>query len=55
MLDITAAPIAPPMVRILAFMPLATPVWAGGTAWTMRFDMAEKARPSPMPSSVLAR
>ena len=39
-LAITAAPIEPPMVRMLAFMPLATPVCSGGTAATMRFDIA---------------
>jgi hypothetical protein len=54
MLDMTAAPMAPPMVRMLAFIPLATPVCSAGTAWTMRLDMAEKARPRPTPSSVLA-
>ena len=47
MLAMTRAPIDPPMVRMLAFIPLATPVWPGGTAWTMRLDMAEKARPKP--------
>ena len=55
MLDMTAAPMAPPMVRMLAFIPLATPVCAGGTAWTIRLDMAEKASPRPTPSRVLAR
>ena len=32
MLAISAAPIEPPMVRMLAFMPLATPVCSAGTA-----------------------
>ena len=35
MLDITAAPIAPPMVRILAFIPLATNVFWGPMALAM--------------------
>ena len=54
MLDMTPAPTAPPIVRMFAFMPLATPVWAGGTARTIRLDMAENARPSPMPRQALA-
>ena len=55
MLAMTAAPTAPPIVRMFAFIPLATPVWEGGTAWTIRFDIAENASPSPTPSSVLTR
>ena len=49
MLAITAAPMLPPIVRMLAFMPLATPVCDGGTAPTISADMAEKASPNPMP------
>ena len=37
---VTAAPIDPPIVRMLAFIPLATPVWPGGTAAMMRFEIA---------------
>jgi len=47
----TAAPIEPPMVRTLAFMPLATPVCSGGTATTTRADIDAKARPKPTPST----
>ena len=54
MLLITAAPIEPPMVRMLAFIPLATPVWLGGTPSTIRFDIAENANPKPTPSSAIA-
>jgi hypothetical protein len=43
MLAITAAPMLPPMVRMLAFMPLATPVCEGGTAATSR--TSSKAEP----------
>src|SRR4051812_45799394 len=50
----TAAPIAPPMVLMLAFMPLATPIWLDGTASTMMPDIAENARPKPVPSSAIA-
>ena len=54
MLAITAAPMLPPIVRMLAFMPLATPVCAAGTAPTISADMAEKASPKPMPMSAVA-
>ena len=47
-------PIAPPIVRTLAFMPVATPVCVTGTASTTRFDMAEKAKPIPMPTIAIA-
>ncbi len=55
MLAMIAAPIDPPMVRMLAFIPLATPVCSAGTASTMRFDMAENASPNPVPSKPMAR
>ena len=55
MLAITAEPMLPPMVRILAFMPLATPVCEAGTAETISADMAEKARPNPMPMMAVDR
>ena len=44
-------PSAPPSVRITVFIPVATPVCSGGTAWTMRLPSAAKASPMPMPSS----
>ena len=44
-------PSAPPRVRITVFMPVATPVWLDGTAWTMRLPSAANARPMPIPSS----
>ena len=43
MLAITAAPMLPPIVRMFAFMPLATPVCEAGTAATTSADIAEKA------------
>ena len=50
----TAPPRAPPTVRMLAFMPLATPVWDCGTASTTRFDIAAKASPNASPSRVVS-
>ena len=44
-------PSAPPSVRITVFMPLATPVWVRGTAWTIRLPSAANASPIPIPSS----
>ncbi len=55
MLAITAEPMLPPIVRMLAFMPLATPVCDGGTAATISADIAEKASPNPTPISALDR
>ena len=40
MLAITAAPMLPPIVRMFAFMPLATPVCEVGTAATTSADIA---------------
>jgi len=34
------------------FIPLATPVWRGGTACTIRLPSAAKASPIPTPSSI---
>ena len=51
----TWAPMAPPIVRTIVFIPVATPVWSGGTASTMRFASDAKARPTPMPSSARRR
>jgi hypothetical protein len=33
----SCAPKAPPIVRMIVFMPVASPVWVCGTASTMRF------------------
>ena len=49
MLAITAAPMLPPIVRMFAFMPLATPVCEGGTAATTSADMAERRARIPHP------
>jgi hypothetical protein len=49
-----AEPSEPPMLRMLAFMPLATPVWCGGTASTIGFDIAAKASPKPPPKRAMA-
>ena len=48
--DTTWLPIEPPIVRTLAFIPVATPVWVAGTASTTRFDIAENAKPMPRPT-----
>ena len=50
----TADPIAPPTVRMLVFMPLATPVWLCGTAATTRLDIAANARPKASPRIVVS-
>ena len=42
-------PTAPPIVRMTAFMPVATPVWSGRTASTIRFASDAKANPIPIP------
>ena len=55
MLAITAAPMLPPIVRMFAFMPLATPVCEDGTAATTSADIAEKASPNPIPMMALDR
>ena len=49
MVPMTAEPIAPPIVRMLAFMPLATPVCCGGTAAMIRLARQANARPMPKP------
>ena len=51
----TWLPIAPPTVRMLAFIPVATPVWVPGTACTIRFVIAENASPMPRPASASAK
>jgi hypothetical protein len=55
MLAMTAAPMLPPIVRMFAFMPLATPVCEGGIAATTSADMAEKASPNPTPMIAVDR
>ena len=40
---------APPMLRTIVFIPVATPVCCGGTDSTIRFAIDEKANPIPMP------
>ena len=54
MLAMTAVPTEPPIVRMLAFMPLATPVCSGGTAPTIRPARHANARPMPTPVMPLA-
>jgi hypothetical protein len=44
-------PTEPPMLRMTVFMPVATPVWSGRTASTMRFASEANASPIPIPSS----
>ena len=46
----TCPPKAPPRVRVTAFIPVATPVCSCRTFCTIRFAIAEKERPMPMPS-----
>ena len=48
-------PKAPPTVRMIVFMPVASPVWCWGTASTIRFAIEANDRPMPRPSSVTAR
>src|SRR5262249_20703779 len=45
-------PSAPPRVRSTVFIPLATPVCWGGTAWTITLPSAADARPNPTPSTL---
>ena len=54
MLAITAAPMLPPIVRMFAFMPVATLVCPAGTADTTFAVIAEKASPKPMPRTPVA-
>ena len=55
MVAATWPPTAPPIVRTTVFIPVATPVWSGGTASTIRFAIEANAKPMPMPSSSEAR
>ena len=47
-------PRAAPMLRMLVFMPVATPVCCAGTASMIRFATLAKPRAIPMPSSPVA-
>ena len=55
MLAMTAAPMLPPIVRMFAFMPLATPVCQDGTAATTSADIAENTSPNPAPMIAVDR
>ena len=48
------APIAPPIVRMTVFMPVAIPVWSRETASTIRFAIDANAKPIPTPSRAIA-
>ena len=54
MLVIAAAPAAPPMLRMLTFIPLAMPVFDAGTRLTTRLDNAPNAEPNPIPMTAAA-
>ena len=47
-------PSAAPMLRMLVFIPVATPVCSAGTASMIRFAMLANPRAIPMPSSPVA-
>src|ERR1700722_11753074 len=47
----SCAPIAPPIVRITVFIPVAAPVWCAGTAVMIRLPRAAYASPMPIPIS----
>ena len=49
----TWAPIDPPIVRMIVFMPVATPVSVGATASTTAFAIAAKANPMPSPMTAV--
>jgi hypothetical protein len=49
------ATMAPPMVRMLVFMPAAAPVWELGTARTTCADRALRAMQKPSPPMAPAR
>ena len=50
----TAAPKAPPTVRMTVLMPVAIPTWDCGTAPTIRLAIDAKANEMPAPSSTPA-
>ena len=43
-----------PMLRMIEFMPVATPVCSRGTASTMRLAIDANAKPMPIPITVVA-
>src|SRR5215218_5396074 len=51
MLAAICPPSAPPIVRMIVFIPVATPVSVCDTASTIRFAIAAKDRPMPTPSN----
>jgi hypothetical protein len=55
MLATISLPSAPPIERMIVFIPVATPVWALGTASTMRFGIAANEKPIPAPMIALPR
>ena len=55
MLALIWAPSAPPIERMIVFMPVATPVWVCGTASTISVAIAANARPMPAPVMRLLR
>ena len=50
----TWLPIAPPMVRTIVFIPVATPVWVTSTDSMIRFAIEAKANPIPTPITSIA-
>ena len=50
----TWLPIAPPIVRTIVFIPVATPVCSAETASTIRFAIAANAKPIPTPITSMA-
>ena len=55
MLAAISAPSAPPIERMIVFMPVATPVCDCGTASTISVAIEANARPMPAPRSRLLR
>ena len=43
-----------PIVRMIVFIPVATPVWLWSTASTIRFAIAANEKPIPSPISAVA-
>ena len=55
MLALIWAPSAPPIERMIVFMPVATPVCDCGTASTISVAIAANERPMPAPVMTLLR
>ena len=51
----TWLPIAPPIVRTIVFIPVATPVCVASTDSTIRFAIDANAKPIPTPITSIAR